>query len=101
MLKPPSIILVNTQLPENIGAVARACMNFGVEGLRLIAPREEWPNKRAYDLAGHGAPILDAAKLYATTREAVADFGRVYAATARSREMVKPVFEPREAMERI
>lgn len=97
----PSIILVNTQLPENIGAAARAMMNFGLSDLRLVAPREEWPNKRAYDLAGHAAPILDAARVFATTREATSDMHRVYAATARSREMVKPVLNPQEAMEAV
>jgi tRNA/rRNA methyltransferase len=93
----PAIVLVNTQMPENIGAAARAMMNFGLHEMRLVAPREEWPNKRAYDLAGHAAPILDAATLYATTREAVADRERVYAATARGREIVKPVYTPFEA----
>lgn len=97
----PAVILVNTQMPENIGASARACMNFGLSDLRLVAPRDEWPNKRAYDLAGHASPILDAAKVYATARDAVKDFGRVYAATARSREMIKPALSPVEAMERI
>jgi tRNA/rRNA methyltransferase len=96
-----SIVLVNTQLPENIGASARAMMNFGLSDLRLVAPREEWPNKRAYDLAGHAGPILDSARIFATTREAVADMSRVYAATARSREMVKSVFTPNEGMELI
>jgi tRNA/rRNA methyltransferase len=93
----PAIILVNTQMPENIGATARAMMNFGLRDLRLVAPREEWPNKRAYDLAAHAGTILDAAKLYATTAEAAADCDRVFAATARPREMVKPVFTPAEA----
>jgi tRNA/rRNA methyltransferase len=93
----PSIVLINTQLAENIGAAARAMMNFGFDDLRLVAPRDGWPNQRAYDLAGHGAPLLDNAKLYATTRDAVADCSRVYAATARAREMVKPVFTPAEA----
>jgi tRNA/rRNA methyltransferase len=88
-------------MPENIGAAARACMNFGLGDLRLVAPREEWPNKRAYDLAGHAGSVLDGARVFATTREAVGDIARVYAATARSREMVKPVLEPAEAMERI
>lgn len=98
---PPSILLVETQMPENIGAAARAMMNFGLHDLRLVAPREEWPNKRAYDLAGHGAPVLDTAKTFASTREVIGDFKRIYAATARSREMVKQVMTPKEAMQRI
>ncbi len=97
----PAIILVNTQLPENIGAAARAMLNFGLGDLRLVTPREPWPSKRAYDLAGHGAPVLDKARVFASVPDAVADFTRVYAATARSREIVKPVITPAEAMERI
>jgi tRNA/rRNA methyltransferase len=100
-MSSPSIVLVNTQMPENIGAAARAMMNFGLSDMRLVTPRELWPNKRAYDLAGHAAPVLDAARMFASTQEAVAEFPRVYAATARSREMVKPVLTPAEAMERI
>jgi tRNA/rRNA methyltransferase len=96
-----SIVLVNTQMPENIGAAARAMMNFGLTDLRLVAPREAWPDKRAYDLAGHAAPVLDGARVFATTREAIADGSRVYAATARSREMVKPILAPQQAAERI
>ncbi len=100
-MRNPAIVLVATQMPENIGAAARAMMNFGLTDLRLVAPREEWPNKRAHDLAGHASGILDNAKIYATTREAVADCRRVYAATARSREMVKEVWPPAEASARI
>ncbi len=96
-LATPVIILVNTQLPENIGAAARAMKNFGLSELRLVAPREPFPNKRAYDLAGHAPEILDNAKLFQTTREAVADMKKVYAATARSREMVKAVYTPAES----
>ena len=96
-----TILLINTQLPENIGAAARAMMNFGIQELRLVAPREQFPNKRAYDLAGHAAEILDNAKIFATTREAVADLERVYAATARNREMVKPVYNPLAACQKI
>jgi tRNA/rRNA methyltransferase len=84
-------------LPENIGAAARAMKNFGLQDLRIVAPREEFPNKRAYDLAGHAAEILDNAKVFEVTRDAVADVKMVYAATARPREMVKPVFAPQEA----
>jgi tRNA/rRNA methyltransferase len=97
----PSIVLVNTQMSENIGAAARAMMNFGLPDLRLVAPREEWPSSRAYDLAGHARGLLDSASLFASTREAVKDCARVYAATARSREMVKPVLTPLAAMQRM
>lgn len=97
----PAIVLVNTQLPENIGATARAMMNFGLGELRLVAPREIFPNKRAYELAGNASSVLDNARLFPTTRDAVADMERVYAATARQREMVKPVYTPYEATTRI
>lgn len=76
-------------------------MNFGLSELRLVAPREEFPSKRAYDLAAHASSILDNAKVFATTREAVADMERIYASTARSREMVKPIYVPSEAANRI
>lgn len=94
----PVTILVNTQLSENIGAAARAMKNFGLSELRLVAPREEFPNKRAYDLAAHAVDVLDKARIFATTREAVADLKRVYASTARPREMVKAVYTPPEAV---
>jgi tRNA/rRNA methyltransferase len=94
----PVVILVNTQLPENIGAAARAMKNFGLSELRLVAPRDAFPNKRAYDLAAHAADIIDSAKIFATTREAVADLERVYASTARPREMVKTVYSPQKAV---
>lgn len=97
-MNSPCIILVQTQLPENIGAAARAMMNFGLDEMRLVAPRDGWPNQRAYDLAGHAGPVLDKARVFPTLAEAVADRKRIYAATARSREMVKPVFTPHEAM---
>lgn len=99
MTESPCVILVNTQLPENIGAAARAMMNFGLGELRLVSPREAWPHERAYDLAGSASAILDNAKMYPTLKEAVADRLYVYAATARGREMIKPVFTPQDAMQ--
>ncbi len=101
MQNSPSIILVNTQLPENIGAAARAMMNFGLGELRLVAPREAWPHERAYDLAGSASSILDNARVFPTLKDAVADRQYVYAATARGREMMKPVFIPHDAMKNI
>ncbi|HEU5047933.1 MAG TPA: RNA methyltransferase [Rickettsiales bacterium] len=97
----PVVVLVNTQMPENIGAAARAMMNFGLSEMRLVGPREPFPNKRAYDLAAHAASILDNAKVYETTQEAVADMQRVYASTARPREMVKRLATPAQAAELI
>lgn len=100
MTLSPCVVLVRTQLPENIGAAARAMMNFGLRDMRLVSPRDGWPNSRAYELAGHASPILDAAQVFPVLPEAVADCRHVYAATARSREMVKPVYSPSEAMQR-
>lgn len=96
-MSAPAIILVNTQMPENIGAAARAMLNFGLKRLILVAPREPFPNKRAYDLAGSAANILDEATVFEHTKEAVAGFARIYASTARNREMVKPVYTPAQA----
>jgi len=95
----PAVILVNTQMPENIGAAARAMRNFGLEELILVAPRDGFPHEKAYDLAGHAGCILDKAKVFSTTREAIAGFEYIYAATARPREMVKPVVSPLAACE--
>lgn len=92
----PAIILVNTQLGENIGTTARAMANFGLTDLRLVGPREGWPNERAKATAS-GAPVIEHARVFATAAEAVADLNLVYATTARVREIAKPVVGPREA----
>lgn len=92
----PVLILVNPQMGENIGAVARAMMNFGLRELRIVNPRDGWPNPAAEAMAAHGLPIIEAAKIYPTTRDAIADLHRVYAATARDRYMQKPQITPRE-----
>jgi tRNA/rRNA methyltransferase len=94
----PAIILVNPQMGENMGAVARAMMNFGLRELRIVAPRDGWPNAAAEAMAAHGVEIIHNAKLFATTREAVADLHYVYASTARDRRLNKPLLDPREAM---
>lgn len=92
----PAIILVQPQMGENIGAAARAMHNFGLDDLRIVAPRDGWPNEAARSMAAHGVPIVDRAKIFATTREAVSDLHRVYAATAREREMSKPTVSPED-----
>lgn len=94
----PAIILVNPQMGENIGAVARAMMNFGLRELRLVKPRDGWPNAAAEAMAAHGVEIIHNAKLYETTREAIADLHYVYASTARDRRLNKPQLTPREAV---
>ena len=87
----PAVILVNPQLGENIGAAARAMLNFGLTDLRLVAPRDGWPNAAAVPMAAGAATLLDEAKLFATTEDAVADLAYVLAATARRRELEVPV----------
>jgi len=83
----PAVILVNPQLGENIGASCRCMLNFGLTELRLVAPRDGWPNPAALSMAAGAAPVLEAAKVFATTSEAIADLKYVLAATARRREL--------------
>ncbi len=93
----PVIILVAPQLGENIGAVARAMLNAGLTQLRLVRPRDGWPNEKAVAVAAGAERVLSAARLYDNTAEAVSDLARVYATTARPREMIKPVVTARQA----
>jgi tRNA/rRNA methyltransferase len=93
----PVIILVNPQLGENIGASARAMANFGLGELRLVDPRDGWPNDVARANAAKADHIIDGVQVFATLEEAIADLNFVYATTARQREMLKPVREPGEA----
>src|SRR5690606_36009880 len=97
----PVIVLVEPQMGENIGAAARAMLNCGITELRLVNPRDGWPNPSAYVLASKADPVLDAASVFASTAEAVADLHRVYATTARHRDMMKEVVTPREAARRM
>ena len=93
----PVIVLVGPQLGENIGAAARAMLNCGLVELRLVAPRDGWPNERAQAMAtGASREIVDRATVFETTAEAVADLHRVYAATARRRDLLKPAIGPGE-----
>ncbi len=94
----PVIILVEPQMAENIGTTARAMANFGMARLRLVAPRDGWPNGRAYPAASGANKILDEVELFATLDEAIADLTLAYAATARMHGQVKPVVGPREAV---
>lgn len=87
----PVVILVRPQLGENIGMCARAMLNCGVTELRIVKPRDGWPNDDAIAAASGAIDVLNNAKLYETTAEAVADLEYVLATTARMRDMVKPV----------
>ena len=93
----PAIILVQPQLGENIGTVARAMLNCGLTDLRLVRPRDAWPNERAIAAASGAIDVLESAKLFDSTAEAVADLTLVYATSARSRDMAKAVVTPRQA----
>src|SRR5688572_21697825 len=93
----PAIVLVRPQLAENIGAVARAMLNFGLTELRLVSPRGRWPDEVAYRSASGADVVLDTARVHATTAAAVADLSLVYASTARLRDMIKPASAPRAA----
>ncbi|MFA5120663.1 RNA methyltransferase [Zavarzinia sp.] len=93
----PVVILVTPQMGENIGTTARAMANFGLSELRLVAPRDGWPNERAFSAASGADWILQEAKVFDTTAAAVADLTHLYATTARDRDMVKPVVTPRRA----
>ena len=93
----PAVILVEPQLGENIGFVARAMLNCGMTDLRLVRPRDGWPSEKARAAASGADRVIDAARLFASTEEAIAGLQRVYATTARPRYMVKPVMTPRRA----
>jgi len=85
----PAMILVEPQLGENIGMVARAMLNCGLGDLRLVVPRDGWPNESAVNAASGADVILDRARVFGTTEEAIRDCSLVFAATARTRDMAK------------
>lgn len=93
----PAIILVRPQLGENIGKAARAMLNFGLEDMRLVAPRDGWPNPAAGPAASGADAVLDHAQVFETIAEAVADCHVVYATTRRERGMMKDVVTPTHA----
>ena len=97
MSRPPAIVLVRPQLGENIGMAARAMLNCGLDELRLVAPRDGWPNPAARAAAAGADAVIDGARVFDTAAEAVADLQLVLAATARRRDVEKPVHRPREA----
>ena len=94
----PAVILVRTQLGENIGAAARAMLNCGLSDLRLVEPRDGWPNVKALGAASGADAVLNGVRLCATVEEAVADLNLVHATTARPRELLKPELAPRAAV---
>jgi len=93
----PLVVLVEPQLGENIGAAARAMANFGLSRLRIVNPRQGWPNDKARMMATGATRILDGAELYDTLEGAIADCNFVLATTARAHDQAKPVIGAAEA----
>ena len=93
----PVVVLVRPQLGENIGKAARAMLNFGLVEMRLVEPRDGWPNPSAGPAAAGADAVLEKAQVFASTADAVADCAHVYATTVRKRGVTKPVLTPEEA----
>ena len=96
-LPAPAVILDKPQLADNIGAVARVMANFGLHDLRLVSPRDGWPQDRAWATASGADWVLDAVTVFPSVAEAIADLHTVFATTARPRETRQPVRTPRES----
>lgn len=97
----PVFVLVRPQLGQNIGKAARAMLNFGLTEMRLVAPRDGWPNPDAGPAASGADIVLEQAKVFDTVGEAIADCSQVFASTVRRRDLVMPVIGPEEAGDRI
>ncbi len=95
----PIFVLVRPQMGENIGGAARAMWNFGLDRMHIVAPRDGWPNGKAVAMASGAGRLLDEARLFETTPDAVAEADFVFATTARSRDLTKPVVTPERAMQ--
>lgn len=97
-LRPaPAFVLVEPQLGENIGAAARAMLNFGLSALRLVNPRDGWPNPAAEAMASGASAVIEGTRIFGSLEEALADCRYVLATTARPREMLLPVLDPAAA----
>ena len=94
---PPVIVLVRPQLGENIGKAARAMLNFGLTDLRLVTPRDGWPNPDAGPSAAGADIVLEQAGVFPSLADAVADCAHIYATTVRKRGVTKPVVTPEQA----
>jgi tRNA/rRNA methyltransferase len=97
----PVIVLVRPQLGQNIGKAARAMLNFGLTEMRLVTPRDGWPNPDAGPSASGADVVLEQAKLFATVAEAIADCRHVFASTVRRRDLVMPVLGPEQMADQI
>ena len=100
-MPPPVIVLVRPQLGQNIGKAARAMLNFGLTELRLVAPRDGWPNPDAGPAASGADVVLERAQLFDSAQQAVADCSLVFASTVRRRDLIVPVIRPEEMADRI
>jgi tRNA/rRNA methyltransferase len=98
---PPAVVLVRPQLGQNIGKAARAMLNFGLTDLRLVSPRDGWPNPAAGPAASGADIVLQNARVFDSVAEAVADCAHVYATTVRKRGLIVPVVTPEEAAREI
>lgn len=97
----PAILLMEPQLPDNIGMVARAMGNFALDRLRLVNPRDAWPNEKARIAASGANYVIDEAVAFPDVTAAMADLNYVVATTARQRDMRKPVLTPEQAIAEI
>ncbi|MBC7102151.1 MAG: RNA methyltransferase [Parvibaculum sp.] len=97
----PAVVLVAPQLGENIGTTARAMLNFGLTDLRIVRPRDGWPNERARAAASGADIVIDNVQLFDRTVDAVGGLDYVVATTARARDMVKPILTPETAAARM
>ena len=101
MSAKPVIVLVRPQLGQNIGKAARAMLNFGLTEMRLVAPRDGWPNPEAGPAASGADPVLERARVFDNAEAAIADCSFVFASTVRRRDLVMPVIGPGEMAEQI
>jgi tRNA/rRNA methyltransferase len=100
-MNAPAIILSHPQLGENIGAAARAMKNFGLSDLRLVAPRDGWPNKKADAMAAGAVDVVEQARVFPELKDALGELHLVVATTARDRGTTKEVITPAEAAKRL
>ena len=99
--RQPIVVLVRPQLGENIGKAARAMLNFGLTEMRLVSPRDGWPNPSAGPAAAGADVVLERAQVFETLADAVSDCANVYATTVRKRGVTKPVLTPEQAARQI
>jgi len=99
--KPPVIVLVRPQLGQNIGKAARAMLNFGLTDMRLVNPRDGWPNPDAGPAASGADMVLERAQVFGTVRDAIADCSMIYATTVRRRDLILPVLSPEQIADAI